>query len=165
MTHCHISSANNWICYPRVECRDTSKLHSTIMNNERWILQYRSNLTYPANEDRTVCTIKNMKNANDIGDAGNQYTVIVDTSASSSLGQNAIIHGRKGLSPRDHRPATQPANIWKGKSIRTATARSSRPRPFSTIFSCVTASLAAQPILAKRCKTQRTWISKGEEHE
>lgn len=38
-------------------------------------------------------------------------------------------------------------------------ARSSRPRPFSTILREVTASFAAQPILAKRCNTHRIWMS------
>lgn len=118
-------------------------------------------MTYPANEPSTVWKISKTKKPIEIGGLGNQYTIKVAKSASISRGQNAIIQGRRGLLPLDHRPAIHPANIWKGKSMRTAIARSSRPRPFSTILSWLTASLAAQPIFANKWRMQRVWTSES----
>jgi hypothetical protein len=86
-----------------------------------------------------------------MGGVGNQYTTRVEMSAKKRRGQKAQTHGRRGLSPLDHRAASHPPKIWKGKSIRTAIARSSRPKPFSTNLSEVTASLAWKPTFAKIC--------------
>lgn len=80
--------------------------------------------------------------------------------ANPRRGQNAHIQGRSGRSPRDQRAAKYPPIIWNGKSMRTATARSSLPRPFSTILRLVAASCAAHPILANRCITRAHWTSR-----
>ena len=89
----------------------------------------------------------------EMGGVGNRYTIRVAMSVKKRRGQKAQSHGRRGLSPLDHRAASHPPKIWKGKSIRTAIARSSRPKPFSTNLSEVTASLAWKPTFAKICMT------------
>ena len=102
---------------------------------------------------------KRVKKPIEMGGLGNQYTISVATNAKPSRGQNAKIQGRSGLSPLDHRAATHPPKIWKGKSIRTAIAKSSRPKPFSTNLSEVTASLAWKPIFANICMMMSDWMS------
>src|SRR6202451_4613922 len=95
----------------------------------------------------------------EMGGVGNQYTIRTAMNAKLRRGQKAQIHGRRGLSHLDHRAASQPPRIWKGKTIRTAIARSSGPKPFSIILSDVTASFAWNPILANRCIMMSDWIS------
>ena len=85
--------------------------------------------------------------------------MMAPTRANPRRGQNAHIQGCNGRSPRDQRAAKYPPKIWKGKSMRTATARSSLPRPFSTTLRLVAASCAAHPILATRCTRRVYWIS------
>lgn len=100
-----------------------------------------------------------MKKPVEIGGLGNQYTISVAIKAKSRRGQKAWIQGRRGRSPRDHFAANQPPMIWKGKSMRTTRAKSSRLKPFSTSFSPVAASLAANPTFASKCTTIRSWTS------
>jgi hypothetical protein len=103
------------------------------------------------NDASTVWMTKKVKKPLEMGGVGNQYTTRVEMSAKRKRGQKAQSHGRRGLSPLDHRAASHPPKIWKGKSTRTAIARSSRPKPFSTNLSEVTASLAWKPTFAKIC--------------
>lgn len=58
--------------------------------------------------------------------------------------------GLKGLSPVLHFAAKYPNKIWNGKSIKTASARSSFLSPFSNSLSEVAASFAAVPSLVTR---------------
>ena len=111
------------------------------------------------NDASTVWMTKKKKKPVEMGGVGNQYTTRVAVSAKARRGQKTQSHGRRGLSPLDHRAASHPPKIWKGKSIRTAIARSSRPKPFSTNLSEVTASLAWKPTLAKVCMMMSDWMS------
>ena len=118
-------------------------------------------ITYPENDPRTVCITSNTKNPDEIGGLGNPQTTRAPISTNPRRGQNAHIQGSNGRSPRDQRAAKYPPRIWNGKSMSTATARSSLPRPFSTILRLVAASCAAQPTLANRCIKREDWTSRA----
>jgi len=107
-----------------------------------WNAEIPTNWTVEAKEEMTVCKMRNAKNPEEIGGLGKYNTMSVATRARMRRGKNAYIHGLRGLSPLDHFAANHPPRIWKGKSISTTSARSSRLKPFSTNFNDVAASFA-----------------------
>lgn len=119
----------------------------------------RSMNTYTENPCNTVVTTKNTKYILLMGGVGKCITIPIHTAAKPRRIQNAYNHGRSGLSPILHFAANHPPIIWHGKSIRTASARSSRPSPFSTSLRLVTASFAWNPILQTRCTRSSDWMS------
>lgn len=159
-TYCHISSSNYRIRYSSVEGRHSNELYCAKQESISPPMTDIIYATYPENDPRTVCSTRNTKNPVEIGGLGNRQTIMAPTSTNPRRGQNAHIQGRNGLWPRDQRAAKYPPRIWNGKSTSTATARSSLPRPFSTILRLVAASCAAQPILANRCIKREDWTSR-----
>ena len=142
-----------------MEGRHSNELYCA---NQKSILAPMTNTfyaTYPENDPRTVCSTRNTKNPVEIGGFGNRQTMMAPTSTNPRRGQNAHIQGRNGRLPRDQRAAKYPPRIWNGKSMNTAIARSSLPKPFSTNLRLVAASCAAQPILAIRCTNREDWTS------
>jgi hypothetical protein len=177
LTHSHVCPTNEGIGNLRVERGDPYKLDSTARRfHEQEQIAFTVNRVEVAahlvrDDSRVVATTSAKYPLPTLRPTGNAQTTKVAKPAMANLAQNAATHGLRTcpVPPperacrlcvgRAHRAASQPAIICAGKSRRTATARSSFDKPFSSSLRPVTPSLTWKPILQMTWTSRNDWIS------